>query len=437
MNEAFQKDAINWSEIPREDWLPHLTLYVFAMRREVTLNRQSITMGASKFRDLDLSGLPGGHRLEAHHGTFFARSGSWFLRIEEPQTGTCLNGEPLLPGEYPLQPGDCLMLNKAVFLTVRQCGFDLVDRSHELDENIELYSDSKSLVNGHAGSRIYFDAARRMIVSDHWSMVKGHPAKENHSEQPVPEHIRTKKQLRQFSGCDRMYPFGYEEPRRLSEDVLLWLSEDKEVLFLAAERKVVSRQWEIRDNRVLNLQETEHPLRWVSGTEKELRDQVRRSLGKQISHNRPGELDDDLTWGEGTNTFLFLAETRQLTRKSGGWGTFVPPETSDSLTVPDWVETAAQLKWYATVRRSDWFSLKDGEQELLTDRLLQRGQLRIDDRILDYETRYEAEKRTVFHTRLDIQNRTASTGQEEIPAYISGLKALKDYVRRNKLYWIN
>ena len=438
MNEYLHNDTVptDWRQIPREDWLTHLTLYVFAARRELRLYRQSITLGSSRFRDLDLSSLPGGSSLEPHHGTFFARNGSWFLRIEPGQQGTCLNGRQLLPGEYPLQPGDCLMLNRQVFLAVRECGFGLVDRSHELDKDIELYNDSKSLVNGHAASRIYFDAARRMIVTHHWSMVSGHPSKNSHSEKPVPDCIRTKKQLLQFSGCDRMYPFGYPETKILSEDVLLWLSPGQEVVYLASEKKVIFRQWDLRNGRAVNLRETPYAPRWISGSEKELRDQVRKELKKKVPHNRPGELDDDFSWGEETNHFRFSAEARLLTRETGGWNT--PAGTGpEQLSVPDWVQTPEQLKWIAKVRRPDWFTLRSGESELLTDRILQRGQMQIDGRILDYETRYTAENRTVIHTRQDARGNTVSRDTEPVPAYVSDLKKLKDYVRRQQLYWIN
>ena len=94
---------------------PGLTLYIPAIRRTVTLNRKHISFGNSKFRDLDLSQVPGWEQAPANLGDFRFEDGVWYLEPRQGAEDLRVNGWPLDREcrAVKLEPGDRIEIGDA------------------------------------------------------------------------------------------------------------------------------------------------------------------------------------------------------------------------------------------------------------------------------------------------------------------------------------
>ena len=212
---------------------PGLTLYIPAIRRTVTLNRKHISFGSSKFRDLDLSQVPGWEQAPANLGDFRFEDGVWYLEPRQGAEDLRVNGWPQDREcrAVKLEPGDRIEIGDAR-LVIRGCAEPGVSGGPELEQNFVLMFQSISLNRGHIGIQIRFDAARRVLIREDWGIVGDKKLTDPPQERPVPEDITTREQLYRFANRSG-WEYCSEPEKMYDQDVLLWLSPEAQVQYIA------------------------------------------------------------------------------------------------------------------------------------------------------------------------------------------------------------
>ena len=428
---------------------PGLALYIPALGRVIRINRERISVGASKFRDLDLSAVPGGLYVEAYCGDFEFRGGDWYF-IRKSVVPVQLNGMPITKrgDEVRLNRDDSIVLGDGFRLTVRESAAPETPRNDALDGNMEIYFQSISLSNGHIGIRIRYEASRRMLIREDWGIVGGKKLDKPAAERPVPEEVNTLTALYHFANqC------GWEHcslPKQMYDrDVMLWLSSDAQVQYIAAKGEVLYQRWRKSEETG----ETEHQCFWCRfshavETEAEVRTYARRTWA-HIPHNRKGELDQDmeLSMPADKNRVVYLAEKRCVVWHPS-FQEKVQGKEEEVIRIPDHITTKAKLEQYVCSQRRSWLPKMITLEEFLRDMQTEAADELGEDLVLAsgimwkglkpsrWQTSYRAADRTVVWVSNVAEPRTATSHGLKVPSHVRTKRQLEKFVRDNRPEWM-
>lgn len=413
---------------------PGLGLFIPGIRRMIRLNRQSISFGSSKFRDLDLSELPGGEAAAPHQGDFFFRDGNWMVQANQTQGSILLNGEALGNEAVTVKWGDCLELEGGIKLLVRGCGAPGVSSGLELETDFVLMFQSVSMTNGHIGIQIRYDAARRMLVREDWGVVGGKKLDKGPEECPVPENITTREEV--YALANRQSWEHCELPERMyDQDVLLWLSKEAQVQYVAEKREVLYQKWVADETSEPVLRE--HWCRFANtcGTEQAVREYACRCW-PHFPNNRKGELDNDLTLSMpmDENELVYYAERREVVcTQQRMWRS--QEGKTESIPVPEHIRTKNELNWYLKIHKLEWMPRYARNDDMIKDGIIAKGVRRQGLRRIHWQTQYRAADRTVVHVA-DLTKPNEISEPLKIPFDVFAMQFLPDYVKKNRPDWM-
>ncbi|MBE6979721.1 MAG: hypothetical protein E7431_05035 [Ruminococcaceae bacterium] len=437
----------HWDEpiVPSAPTRPALTLYLPSLGRELTLRRNRIRFGSSKFRDLDLSHLPGGRFLSADHGEFLLDNGTWQLKIGPDSAETWLGNQILAPGIYPLNPGDCILPAGREVLIVRDFGREEFQEQQLLNSDLQLSFESIHLTNGHIGREIRYDAQRRVAFQRSWGMTGKKPVDSTPEELPIPLSVNTKPQL--FAYIRQHKPWwrlDFAPDDNGGEDVLLWLAPDADIRYVSSLGKVLHRQW-LRENTACLVRENWHDARLDFFTEQDLRRLVRRRY-PTLPLSRSGDLDDDMLLVNSGRKVTYIAERREVVCTENPpsrrlfQGKFPAPqqEAPQVLKIPAHITEHNELLWYISYHRRSWLPFSLHEDRMFRDAVLFSGRRRQDGLTFRWETRYDAEHRCVYYNSWidgSICDGDTILPPLRIPYHIHTMKDVAAYVARQQPFW--
>lgn len=410
---------------------PGLTLYIPAIRRIVTLNRKHISFGSSKFRDLDLSQVPGWEQAPANLGDFRFEDGVWYLEPRQGAEDLRVNGWPQDREcrAVKLEPGDRIEIGDAR-LVIRGCAEPGVSGGPELEQNFVLMFQSISLNRGHIGIQIRFDAARRVLIREDWGIVGDKKLTDPPQERPVPEDITTREQLYRFANRSG-WEYCSEPEKMYDQDVLLWLSPEAQVQYIAEKGEVLYRKWVPDADGDPELQEYWSRFVRTCPDEGEIRDYIRRTWA-HFPHNRRGDLDSDLVLSmpADENKLTYVAENRMVVRSPGR------QETEEkTMAIPESVKTRDELIWYMKTHALDWMPRHERRDEMLCDRILASGIRWNRLRVIHWQTHYRSLDRTVVHIP-DMSKPEETSEPLKIPFHVFAVQFLPDYVKKHRPEWM-
>lgn len=248
--------------MPQEEFRPGLRLYFPKRNWEITLYKKKLTVGGSPFADITLGEFSEETEVCVE---FYLEDGRWMARRlggSVVKNMTKLEETPVACAKR-----DWFMLGSEDMI-IREMYLE-----QGLDQNFTLFFESIHLKNGHVGSQVSYDAAKRQVKYEKWGIIGGEDKGQPPEIMDIPPHVTTRQSL--YGAVAMLKPcWPVHRPELCEEDHLIYFDGERQIRFDGRSHMVVyTTRWE-------NGWKTEDSYRCFGRTDRD-------SIRMELKRNRP------------------------------------------------------------------------------------------------------------------------------------------------------